>query len=266
MKKSTHIISNLIILVAYIFTGCSSITECDRMQQDELFLLVDVTDPRLFERIQTDLELNFPAFMQRSGLGDIQACQSFTLHIAPIISEERLDLTSKSIAIQRRGQSAQAEQAQKNPGLLLNMMREELENYSQMSKNPVITAESHIANAILKAITTVNVDAYHSTILIYSDLIENNSAFLNLYRVVPSAEQRSDVIKRLLDPYTMQKFRGLRQQGLDPHIVVVLIPTSGSIIFQREVRDFWWQLLTEELGLQNVEFVDNLSQYRVDKQ
>lgn len=261
MKKMSLVLFIAIIL-SNLFSGCSSFGECERIHEEELILLTDITDQGLFERIQSDLASNFPVFLDRSG-GDITACQSFTLHLSPIASDDRLDLTSQSIAVQRRGQSNQEEEKQKSYEPLFQMIQGEFRKYSEMTNDPEMTSESHIANTLLKAIMAVNMDAENSTILLYSDLVEN-SAFLNLYRGVPSEAQRSDLILRLLDPYTMQKFRDLRQQGLDPHIVVVLMPTHGSAVYQREVRDFWWQLFSEELGLQNVEFIDNLSQYRVE--
>lgn len=256
-------ISIITITVIFAYTGCSSLTECDRVQQKELILLMDVTDQNLFEKTRLDLESSLQAFMQRSGLGTISTCQGLTLRLASITSNDRLDLFSESIAITRKGQSVQSERSQKSPEPILKLLRRKVDDYSAMSKDFEMTAESHIANTILKAVTAVNIDADQSTVLIFSDLIEN-SPFLNMYRRIPDESGRTEAIQRLLDPLALQKFRELRRQGLDPDIVVVLIPTFGSAVYQREVRNFWWFLFTEELGLQNVEFIDNLSQYRTN--
>ncbi|MGI9542827.1 MAG: hypothetical protein ACR2MX_06175, partial [Cyclobacteriaceae bacterium] len=109
MKKIKHFI---VVAFLAVLGGCNSLTDCEQVQKHEAILLIDVSDKQLFEDIKADLNANLPTFMEKSGLGQISACQSFTLTMVPISSKEGLETSSETISINRKGQSYQAEKNQ----------------------------------------------------------------------------------------------------------------------------------------------------------
>lgn len=264
MNKST-LIKIVLVLLALTISSCSSFTECDNINEKEVIILVDISDNELYKVIQSDIENNFSGFMQQSGLGEISSCQRLTVRLAPIESRNILNYSTESIEIPRKGLSLQEQRARANPAPLVELIRNKLDEYSEMSTDKVITSGSNIANIILKAINSSNIDAAESTIIIFSDLIENTQ-YVNMYREIPSGQDIANTTEKLLDPITLETFQERRQQGLAPSIIVVSKPSNNPAVKLRDVRNFWGHLFREELGLQDVEFVDNLSQYHAIQQ
>lgn len=251
---------NLFIAIAFavMLAGCNALTECENVKPREAILLIDVTDKNLFADIEADLNANLPTFMAKTGLGEISQCESFTLTLVPISAKEGLQTASETIAINRKGQSYQAERQQASPAPLVNLLKAQLTAFKALTDDKAITSGSSIANVMVKAITHTNLEA-ETTLIIFSDMIENNQ-YLNMYRNIPATENLAEVVPQLIDPLVLQEFQVRQKEGLDVNIIIVCKDSPNIKINgrQREVKSFWAGLLSE-MRLHNVQFMDNLS-------
>lgn len=253
--KQKHFILGLITAIAFIFPSCTSLIECDNISQRQATFLMDVSDKKLFANIETDLNTNFPVFMQHSGLGNISPCQSFTLSFAQLSAKEELEIASATVAINRKGLSKKEERKQANPQPLVQLMQKKLSEYKKLTDDPQMTAGSNIANVLLKAINQSNPEA-ENYFFLFSDLVENNRQ-LNLYKGIPDKKSIPQVIEKMIEPSVLQKFWQLQKSGLQTKVIVVMKQEPSAKINERAVKDFWIEVF-KELKLQ-AQFVDNLT-------
>ncbi|MBK9732383.1 MAG: hypothetical protein IPO83_14095 [Chitinophagaceae bacterium] len=209
----------------------------------------------MFADIENDLTTNFPGFMQKSGLGNITPCQSFTLSFAHMSAKEDLNIASATIAINRKGQSKKEESRQANPTPLVQLMQKKISDYKQLTEDPLMTSGSNIANVLLKAIIQSNPDA-ENYFFLFSDMYENNLQ-LNLYKGVPDKKDVPKIISRMIEPSVLDKFHKLQKEGLQEKIIIVMKQEPSGRKNQRAVKDFWIAVFSE-LKLQT-QFVDNLT-------
>lgn len=251
------IILSATVMFVMIFTSCSSLTECNSKSNSEGIILLDVSDTKLFQLIRQDLNDNFGSFMLRSRLGIIEPCQRFTLRLAPIAAQEELEISSQSIEISRKGQSIREQEQQADPSPLVSMLKVKLDEYEKLSNSKEATSGSVIINKALKAILQTDPEA-ESTIILLTDGIEYNE-YLSMYKKIPKAEEIPEIIKKLIDPEILSKFKSAQEQGVNPKIIIVLKPCSPPAkVNIRAVKAYWAELL-KELKLTNVQFADNLA-------
>jgi len=253
--KKLSIIFLLITTIEIAFSACSSLTKCDNISQKELTVLVDISDKRLFTIIENDLNTNFPAFMQKTGLGSITSCQRLTLSIGHLSGKEDLELSSESISVSRKGQSNKEEKKQASPAPLVRLLQKKVNDYRLLTEDPVMTSGSNIGNVLLKAIIHSNADA-ETTILLFSDMVENNRT-INLYKKIPAEKDIPAVIDQLIDPDILEKFKMLQESGVVTKIIIVMKEEPSGKINQRSIKNFW-SMVFKELKL-DVQFIDNLS-------
>jgi hypothetical protein len=247
------------ILVTLVLTSsCGKLIECEQVSSREAIMLIDVTDPDLFREIRSDITANLPVFMQQTGLAEISPCEQFTLTLVPITASEGLLARSETIAITRKGQSYRTEQQQANPAPLVNLIRTQLTSFGDMTEDVSVTSGSNIANVILKALTH-STPGNATTLIIFSDMIENNQ-YLNMYRHVPDSSEMEHVIKTLIDPIVLENFKTRQSEGLETEVLIVFKENQLNKVktSTRDIRSFW-SMLMGELGIQNVQFLDNLS-------
>lgn len=256
MKKQITILG-LALAIAFTLSSCNSLIECDSISQRQATFLIDVSDKKLFADIENDLNTNFPVFMQKSGLGNISPCQSFSLGFGQLSSKEELNITSATISISRKGQSKKKEWEQASPAPLVRLMKQKLSDYKQLADEPQVTAGSNICNVLLKAINQSNPDT-ENYFFIFSDMVENN-AQLNLYKGIPDKKNASQVIEKIIEPSVLQKFSGLQKSGIQAKVIIVMKTEPNGKTNQRVVKDFWIAVFGE-LKL-DVVFIDNLSNH-----
>lgn len=245
----------LLIISGVALPSCKSLTECKNIQRKEAFFLLDVSDKKLFENIEDDLDKNFPGFMQRTSMGNITPCQSFKLSFAHLSAKESLDINSAEISIDRKGLSKNEERKLANPAPLVQLMQKKINEYRLFSENPVMTAGSNIANVLLKVIIQSNPNA-DNYIFVFSDMVENNRQ-INLYKKIPYERDIKDVINKIIEPDVLRKFRQLQQGGLEDKIIVVLKSDPTGKTNQRDIKNFWSEVF-KELKV-DAQFIDNLS-------
>jgi len=253
--KLTILKSWVIILFVIAVSSCTSMIECDQISKRNELFLMDVSDERLFNVIETDLTTNFPAFMKRTGLGNISACQMLKFSFAHLSAIDELNLASVSISITRAGLSNKEEQYRANPAPLVLLMQKKIKEYQELSKDPSMTVGSNIANVLLKAINQLDPEE-ETDIFIFSDMVENNRQ-LNLYRAIPENKDIPGIIKQMVEPSVMDKFSQQQKAGKMVKIIVVLKPEPGDKTNQRKIKEFWLSVFNE-IKVKAV-FIDNLS-------
>ncbi len=241
--------------LAIILPSCNSLIECNTISQRQATFLMDVSDKKLFADIENDLNIHFPTFMVKTGLGSITPCQSFTLAFAELSSKEDLDIATASIIIDRKGQSKKSEQNQANPQTLVQLMKKKLADYKLLTDDPQITAGSNICNVLLKAINQSNPDA-DNYFFLFSDLVENNRQ-INLYKGVPDNKNVQQVIEKMIEPSVLEEFHKQQKSGIQPKVIVVMKAEPNGKTNQRAVKEFWIEVF-KQLKL-DTQFVDNLS-------
>lgn len=257
MKKQINVLGVALIISLATASCNGSLIECESISQRQATLLIDVSDKRLFNDIENDLNKNFPVFMQKTGLGNISPCQSFSLGFAQLSSAEALNIASATISINRKGLSKKREREQASPFTLVQLMREKLNDYKQLSEDPQTTTGSNICNVLLKAMNQSNPDA-DNYFFVFSDMVENNQQ-LNLYKSIPDQKNISTVIEKIIEPSVIQKFRQLQKSGLQAKIIVVMKAEPSGKTNQRNIKIFWISVF-KELKL-DVQFIDNLSNH-----
>lgn len=251
----TRIITSIFAAIIAIISSCTSLTECDKITEREAIILADVSDPKLYKEIENDLSQNFPGFMERTRLGSISPCQRFTLTISHLSGKEALELSNESIAIERKGQSRDAEKKQSSPKPLVNLLHKKLSDYRLLSEDPEMTARSNIANSLFKTINLCNHEK-ENVILVFSDMVENNK-LVNFYKKIPAGNEIQGAIAKMIEPNVLEDFKRIQQQGLNISIIVVLKPEPSNKTNLRDIKTFWTAFF-KELKI-DVQFIDNLT-------
>lgn len=246
-----------LLFVIAAFSACKSLTECNNISNSEALMLIDVSDSVLFKKSRQDINDNFGGFMQRSGLGVIQPCQRFTFRVASLDANETLNMSSKSIEITRKGQSVKDQQHQANPAPVLNMLKEKLSEFDNLSREKEATSGSTLANTLLKAIVQTD-PASVITVIMFTDGIENNQ-YANLYNKIPSGEEVPGLLNTLIDARILEKWEHYLEEGGVPNLIVVLKQATlkNGKNNLRDIKNYW-NVLFKALKIVNVEFVDNL--------
>lgn len=253
MKKQIFWV--LIYLLMNILESCNSLIECDNITHRQATLLVDVSDKKLFDEIENDLTKNFPVFMQKTGLGNISPCESFTLSMVQISSDEELEVASASISISRKGQSKRKEKEESSPLLLVRLLKQKIIDYKQLVINPEVTTGTNICNVLLKSIIQTSPEA-QNYFIVFSDMVENNDQ-LNLYRKIPDKTMIPQVLKNVIEPIVMNEFQERQRFGVQDKVIIVMKEEPNGKTNKRIVKDFWIEVF-KELKLE-VLFIDNLT-------
>jgi hypothetical protein len=255
MKK---IIITSALVAAVLSNSCTSLTsECKHISKKEGMFAIDVSDKKLFENIRQDITDNLGNFMQKTGMGTIQECETFRLSVAPVGSREQLEIASESIGITQRNESIRDQEQQADPSPLVAMLKNHLDAYEKLANDKEVTSASTIVNTLLKAILQTDIDA-ESTVMLFTDGVEYND-YINMYRHIPSADEIPEVMSRVIDQEVLNKFKALQEQGLNPRVIVILKPSqSQGKMNIRSVKSYWMGLF-KNLKLTNTVFADNLN-------
>lgn len=220
----------------------------------DLYFLIDVTDQQLFNIIQEDIQSNFGTFMQNTRFGEIKENDRLSFHVSPIGATENLELKSASISGPSNKLSGQAQRKLVNPKPLLTLLNTELTNYEKLSTSQI--KETSITNILLKTLLEANPEG-ENYILVFSDLIENNK-YLNHYKRIPEGKEFSKIIQTSIDPYVMTKLQKKLDEGMEVRIILVHKDLINAKVDARKIKIYWQKLLSE-LGITDVQFIDNLS-------
>lgn len=251
--KNNYNMKNLSVICLLLFACFQGISQTNYSNIDISFL-VDATDRELFAICKEDIKTNFGIFIKQTGFGDVKPGQSLTMRWGMIGGSGTLEIESASIVGPSQKQSLQIQRKLLNPAKLIQLRDSKLNEFEKKASTNLVNTS--IIDVLLKTILEANTDG-ESYIVVFSDLIENNK-YLNFYKRIPVEKDILKIIQSSIDPYVKNKLQQKLDEGSEPHIVLVLKDLPNSKVDARKIKIYWQNLLTE-LGLTNVQFVDNLT-------
>jgi len=247
------------IWVTILFTGlssCGELTTCQELSSSETTMLLDVSDEKLFAEILNDFEQNLPHFMSKTPFAQLNECEKATLTIGNFSGKEELSKRSKTISIEQKGLSGAEKRKRGNPGGVMKMLKNSLDNYQEMSKDPSYNSATNITQTLVKAILEMNVEA-ENTLLLFSDMVINNKTeSVNFYKTIPSELQST--MDKLIDDVLWDRLKSKTEEGLNVKVVIVLKSEPKNKVSKKAVKSFWIKALGH-IGLTDVQVIDNLS-------
>ena len=247
------------IWVTILFAGlssCGDLTTCKELSSSETTMLLDVSDEKLFAEILKDFEQNLPRFMSKTPFAQLNECEKATLTIGNFSGKEELSKRSKTISIDQKGLSGAEKRKRGNPGGVMKMLKNSLDNYQEMSKDPSYNFATNITQTLVKAILEMNVEA-ENTLLLFSDMVINNKTeSVNFYKTIPSDPQST--MDKLIDDVLWDRLKSKTEEGLNVKVVIVLKSEPKNKVSKKAVKSFWIKALSH-IGLTDVQVIDNLS-------
>jgi len=240
-----------------VLVSCKELKpNCEELQKKQLLMLLDVSDEELYETIETDVASNFSKFMSESPFKEVNECEVFKLSIGSFSAIDELTLAEAQIGITKKGISGKEKRQLSNPKPLISLLKNSLANFKSQSTNEEFNNSTNLTLTIVKAILGMDDDA-ENTLLISSDLIVNNRLEkINFYKKVPT--DVSETIRTLIDADMKQKLTEKLASMYQLKVIVVQKSEPQNRVDKKEVKAFWLKTF-EEFGIEDVQFVDNLT-------
>ena len=259
MKTNTLYLA-LVLIFLLILNSCQSIGKCEEIQKGDTTILIDISDNELFQEIRSDIKTNFPEFMRMNSFEEIfiksEECKQLKLSIGALSAKDELSIAHTSVGTNKRGLSRKERRKQNSSEPIIQLVKETLDNYSEMSEDDNYNSSTNILNTILKAIVSMDVEA-QNTLFVFSDMIINNKKEgVNFYKSI--ANNVKPTLQKLIDPNLLQGYKNQMEEGLELKIVVVLKEEQRGKIKTKDVKAFWIAAFNT-IGLNDVQFIDNLS-------
>ena len=252
MKKIIFLFS----LILMMSSSCSEFMNCKNMNKQEVLFLFDISDAKLYTETCSDLKDNLIKFYENAPFRKLKECESLTFTIGNLSAKDELSTTSSSISIDQKGISGNEIKKRGNPRILLKALSDRTQQYKTLSENKEYNASTNICQTLLKSIVNLG-DEGNNTILIFSDMVVNNKLErVSFYSKVPS--DISGTIEKLVDPLLISSVKERLDSGLDLRIIVVLKNEPQGKVKKKEIKAFWKNAF-DNLGLKDVQFIDNLS-------
>ena len=246
----------VVCVMALSIFSCQELVTCESIEQSEMTMLFDISDPDLYEDIVEDLNGNLPHFMQLTKFASINECEQATLSIGNLSAKDELVTRTNSILIDQKGLSGAEIRKRANPTPVMELMKTAIKEYTELSNDEEYTSSTNILVSLVKSITSFDEEA-DNTLLIFSDMVINNtSENINFYRKIP--EKSNTTITNLVDKNLLATLQEKLDNGLRVNIIVVLKNEPNNKVKKREVKEFWVDAFSV-LELENVQFIDNLS-------
>ncbi|MCR4848482.1 MAG: hypothetical protein K5920_06535 [Bacteroidales bacterium] len=241
----------LVCLAALNFSApCAPVQKAD---ETAITLLIDVTDPVLFETIEADFSQNLNKFFHNTGLGHIDFGQKLTIRIAAIDDSGQLTLQSRSIALIDKKVSRKEADRLRDPRPLLELIRTQLDQYKQLSEKTM--SSSPIIDVVLKSFCQMDPEA-REILVICSDGVENSN-YGNFYKSIPTTEQSvGKMISNVVDPMLLAEAKA-QIADTNPEVILIL-KTNPKIKNIIDLKKFYNEFL-HQLGVETFRVIDNLS-------
>lgn len=258
MKTKKLIILSVIIALMIGISSCKNLTTCQKIENSDLIMLVDISDENLFNEIKEDILNNLPVFMQESKLGMVDECQTFRMSIGNLSGQDVLNLQSAKIGIEKKGLSGNEKKRLSNPQAIKNLINKSLNEYDTKSKDLKFNSSTNILQTVVKSIIGMDENS-DNTLVIFTDLVENNkSSNVNFYKSVPKEDEIDIIIEKLVDPILLNGFKNKIDEGTEVKIVVVQKAEPNGKVNKRDLKVFWEKCFIS-LGIEDVKFIDNLT-------
>lgn len=257
--KTLNLIKLVVIVAAVnLLISCERLTTCQSISHAELTMLIDISDEHLFNEIQEDIKNNLPVFFQQSSLGDVGECQTFQMTIGNLSGQDVLNMESAKIGIEKKGLSGNQKKRLSNPQIVKNLIIKSLNDFSIKSKDQKYNSSTNILQTVVKSILSME-DNAENVLIIFSDLVENNvSSKVNFYQGIPSEDEIDLIIEKLVDPILLNELKNRMDEMYDVKIIIVQKAEPNGKVNKRDLKIFWEKSF-KSLGIDNVKFIDNLT-------
>lgn len=247
--------TRILLLTSLLFwlESCSAVLECEQVNKRHLAILIDASDPRLLEESISDLESGLGPYLERHSYLNQESCFSSKMSIGYLASDVRLETTSATIGIDRKGVSKKAERQATSPRPFINLFREMVKKLKELIQDPEFTAGTNIVNNLAKTILSSDDDL---TVLLFTDGIENN-AHLNFYRNIPNPSEVQDLIPELFEPQVYERLKNHLARNQNQKVIFYLQSDPLNSVDRRAVKAFWVAFF-QELQIP-FEFKDRIS-------
>lgn len=236
-------------LTALSFIALNS--QAQKIDETAVTFLVDVTDPSVFNAIESDFNQNLGVFFTNTGIGAIDFGQRLTIRMGAIDESDQLSLRSKSIALTDKKVSRKEAERQRNPRPLLEMISSELSRCKQLSEKSMTS--SPIIDVTLKVFREMNTEAREIVVICTDGLENSNNA--NFYKNIPTTEQS---VEKLISKDSILLAEVKEQIALtDPEVIVVLKP-NDKVKKTGELKKFY-DAFFRTLGVNTIRFIDSLN-------
>ena len=241
-----------IIIIAFL-TAIAISCNAQKINETAVTFLVDATEKPIFDAIEADFNQNLNYFFNNTSTGNIDFGQRLTIRMGVIEESDNFTLQSRSIALTDRRVSRQQAERLRNPRPLLELIRDELARYKELS-NTTMTS-SPIIDVTLKAFREMNTEA-REILVICTDGLEYSN-YGNFYRNIPTTEQSVEQFIGELDVLLLAEVKD-KVDFTDPEVIIVLKANSKARESTTQLKLFYNEFL-RQLGVGTVRFIDNLS-------
>lgn len=237
--------------------GCDNLsTTCDEINQKEFVMLLDVSDKNLFAEIKNDIKTNFSFFMKESPFEKAKECETLKMSIGHLSAVDELSIKSAEIGIIKKGLSGIDKNRLSSPAPLINLLKNSLEKYTEMSLDLKYNNSTNILQTVVKAIIGMGDDS-DNTLLISSDFIINNKTEkVNFYKNIPN--DVGGTLRKLIDPDLLSKYKEKIASGMELKVIVIHKTEINNRVNKKIVKVFWMKCF-QELEITDVQFIDNLT-------
>lgn len=251
MKKLFFAIAMLTAL-----SSCNEIGKCTDINQSVMTMLFDVSDEELYAEIQEDINANFAVFMKQTQFASLGECKEAEMVLGTLSAKDELKLRKATIGITQKGLSGQEKRNQANPAKVVQLIKGSLAEYAELSKSSTYNSSTNILQTTVKSIVAVD-ESKQQTLVIFSDMVANNKIEgINFYRSIP--KDVGGTIRKLVDSELLNQLESKVSNGLEVNLIIVLKNEPNNKVKKKDVKEFWSNSYSH-LGLEQVQFIDNLS-------
>ncbi len=257
MKRIHHI-----VILTFLFSlfGCSELsTECTNIQNQNLAVIVDVSDQALTKQIIQEIHSEaFLPFLDQNGYSNVNACNQFSISFCPIGGKDELQIETASLAIGGKNLSNNAMQHMRKQGIqeIKELVKQQYDRFLGLSESQDYNSGTFILNTFIKNANFLGNES-ENEIIIFSDGVENST--VNFYKGVPSIETADvkDLIDELVDPIELRMYQENDISSSIARVVLVLKEEPNQKVSKRELKEFYVAIF-KELDIDLV-LVDRLS-------
>ena len=241
MKK--QIIVFILAIATLFFTSCE--TECETITTKNITVLVDATDSLLISRAKYELRKeNFEQLInQELDLTESPKCFTVNYDFGIISTRSYYNPTSTELSHTDWGQ------ARNKLVLGWRGFYESHEQNLQSLDSVGIMESTSLFPTLMKAINKT-----HGTIIVVSDLIENNPV-VNFYKNPPITPEQMEKTYNDMVAYYLPNIIS-KEENREIVFIVMSEPKDSAVV--HKARAFWKYTLENHLGLQ-VTFADGIS-------
>jgi len=251
MKKLLFAIAMLTAL-----SSCNEMGKCTDIDQSVMTMLFDVSDEELFAEIEDDLNANFALFMKQTQFANLRECQEVEMVLGTLSAKDELKIRKATVGITQKGLSGQEKRNQANPAKVVQLIKSSLTEYAELSKSSTYNSSTNILQTTVKSIVAVD-ESKPQTLVVFSDMVANNKIEgINFYRSIP--KDVGGTVRKLVDSELLNQLESKISNGLELNLIVVLKNEPNNKVKKKEVKEFWSKCFSH-LGLEQVQFIDNLS-------